>query len=237
MKSDHICLATGGHPIVPKEIPGADFGITNEGFFEIEELPSKIAIVGAGYIAVEMAGMLNAIGVEVHMFIRGETFLRTFDPMIQDTMTGRYESVGIKVHRGYKGFEKVERISEGKGDGKVLRLHLGGGETMEVNELLWAVGRRPETESLGLENVGVKIGEIGHIEVDQFQNTNVEGIYALGDVTGQLELTPGMNVSFNFGLSLTKGQWLLLLEDISQTGFSGRHTSRTHIFHTRTSQL
>ncbi|KAF8851586.1 glutathione reductase [Acephala macrosclerotiorum] len=190
VKSDHICLATGGYPIVPKEIPGAEFGITSEGFFEIEELPSKIAIVGAGYIAVEMAGMLNAMGVEVHMFIRGETFLRTFDPMIQDTMTRRYESVGIEIHRGYKGFEKVERVSGGKGDGKVLKLHLGGEEVMEVNELLWAVGRKPETESLGLENVGVKVVEKGYIEVDQFQNTNVNGIYALGDVTGQLELTP-----------------------------------------------
>lgn len=148
--------------------------------------------MGAGYIAVEMAGMLNAIGVEVHMFIRGETFLRSFDPMVQETMTERYESVGVKIHTGYKGFEKVERISEGKGDEKLLKLHLGGGETMEVNELLWAVGRKPETESLGLEKVGVKIGEKGYIEVDKFQNTNIDGIYALGDVTGQLELTPGL---------------------------------------------
>lgn len=75
--------------MIPKEIPGAEFGITNEGFFDIEVLPKKIAVVGAGYIAVEIAGMLNAVGVEVHMFIRGEKFLRTFDPMVQDTMTAR----------------------------------------------------------------------------------------------------------------------------------------------------
>lgn len=129
----HICIATGGYPIVPKEIPGAEFGITNEGFFDIEELPSKIAVVGAGYIAVEMAGMLNAVGVEVHMFIRGETFLRSFDPMIQETMTRRYEEAGVRIHKGYKGFEKVERISDGKGDEKVLHLYLGG-EKLVFNE-------------------------------------------------------------------------------------------------------
>lgn len=114
----HICIASGGYPIVPKDIPGAEFGITNEGFFDIEILPSKIAIVGAGYIAVEMAGMLNAIGVEVHMFIRGETFLRTFDPMVQDVMTKRYEAVGVKIHRGSKGFRSESLPS--------LRLYLGG---------------------------------------------------------------------------------------------------------------
>lgn len=187
-KSEHICIATGGYPIVP-EIKGAELGITNEGFFALEELPKKIAIVGAGYIAVEMAGMLNAIGVEVHMFIRGERFLRTFDPMIQETMTARYESVGVKIHRGYKEFESVEKV-EGKGE-KVLKLVMGGGESMEVNELLWAVGRSPETKSLELEKVGVKTGEKGYVVVDKYQNTSIEGVYALGDVTGQLELTPG----------------------------------------------
>ncbi|KUJ24261.1 glutathione reductase [Mollisia scopiformis] len=190
VKSDHICLTTGGYPIVPKEIEGAWFGITSDGFFDIEELPSKIAVVGAGYIAVEIAGMLNAMGVEVHMFIRGETFLRSFDPMVQTIMTERYEAAGVKIHKGYKGFEKVERVSDGKGDEKVLKLFLKDSETMLVNELLWAVGRKPETESLKLENSGVKLGDKGYIAVDKFQNTNVDGIYALGDVTGQMELTP-----------------------------------------------
>jgi glutathione reductase (NADPH) len=148
-------------------------------------------VVGAGYIAVEMAGMLNAVGVEVHMFIRGDKFLRSFDPMIQETMTARYESVGVKIHKGYKGFEKIEKLSDGKGDEKKLKLTWEGGE-MVVNELLWAVGRSPETKSLELENIGVKTNEKGYVVVDRFQNTTAEGIYALGDVTGQLELTPGM---------------------------------------------
>ena len=186
----HICIATGGYPIVPDEIPGSEYGITNEGFFAIEELPTKIAVVGAGYIAVEMAGMLNAVGIEVHMFIRGQTFLRSFDPMIQETMTKRYEDAGVKIHREYKGFEKIERISDGPGDEKVLHLMLGG-EKLVFNELLWAVGRAPETASLDLDVPRVKTGKNGYIVVDDFQNTSTDGIYALGDVTGQLELTPG----------------------------------------------
>jgi glutathione reductase (NADPH) len=186
----HICIATGGYPIVPKDIPGAEFGITSDGFFAIEHLPSKMAIVGAGYIAVEIAGMLNAVGVEVHMFIRGQTFLRSFDPMIQETMTKRYEEAGVVIHRGYQGFEKAEMISDGLGDKKVLNLTLGGGN-MVFNELLWAVGRAPEVAALDLEVAGVKTGHKGYIAADDFQNTSAEGIYALGDVTGQMELTPG----------------------------------------------
>ena len=190
----HICIASGGYPLVPKDITGAEYGITNDGFFAIEELPSKIAIVGAGYIAVEIAGMLNAVGVEVHMFIREQTFLRSFDPMIQETMTKHYEKAGVKIHRGYKGFERIEKISDGPGDKKVLHMSVGE-EKMVFNELLWAIGRAPETESLDLHMAGVKTGEEGYIIADEFQNTTAEGIYALGDVTGPLELTPGMSFS------------------------------------------
>jgi glutathione reductase (NADPH) len=186
----HICIATGGHPVVPKNIPGAEFGITSEGFFTIEELPSKIAVVGAGYIAAEIAGMFNAVGVEVHMFIRGQTFLRTFDPMIQETMTKRYEEAGVVIHKSYGAFEKVEKISDGQGDEKLLHVTLDG-ETMVFNELLWAVGRTPAVDNLGLELAGVRLGSKGYIAVDEWQNTSAEAIYALGDVTGQMELTPG----------------------------------------------
>lgn len=194
-KAEHICIATGGKPIVPK-IAGAHFGVTSDGFFGLEELPKKIAVVGAGYIAVEMAGMLNAMGgVEVHMFIRGDKFLRKFDPMISETMTRTYEEAGIVIHRGYKGFARVEMLSgKKKTEEKVLNLRWDedDGKGLMVNEVLWAVGRSPESEALDLEAVGVLTDERGHVRVDGFQNTNVEGIYALGDVTGQLELTPGM---------------------------------------------
>jgi glutathione reductase (NADPH) len=187
----HICIATGGAPIVP-EIKGSQFAITSDGFFEMEGLPKSIALVGAGYIAVELAGMLNAVGVEVHMFIRGQTFLRGFDPMIQETMTRRYEGVGVKIYRGYTGFDEIENLKK-EGQKKKLRLRWEDGE-LEIDELLFAIGRRPETASLDLDKAGVKLDGRNCVVVDEFQNTSVEGIYALGDVTGQVDLTPGMIV-------------------------------------------
>ncbi|EDO03446.1 hypothetical protein SS1G_05927 [Sclerotinia sclerotiorum 1980 UF-70] len=192
-KAEHICIATGGKPIVPK-ISGAQFGITSDEFFGLEELPKKIAIVGAGYIAVEMAGMLNALGgIEVHMFIRGDKILRKFDPMISETMTRTYEEAGIVIHRGYKNFARVEMFSGKKtAEEKVLNLRWDGddGKGFVVNEVLWAVGRSPDTEDLNLGVAGVLTDDKGHVRVDGFQNTNVEGVYALGDVTAQLQLTP-----------------------------------------------
>ena len=186
----HILIATGGYPNKPYDIPGAELGITSDGFFDIENLPKKMAFVGAGYIAVELAGVMNAIGVETHLFIRGETFLRTFDPMIQETLTQRYEDAGVIIHKNHKGFKEVVRLREGEGEHKLLRLVESSGEEMEVNELLWAIGRAPEIDKLDLDRIGVKLAKKGHIEVDEYQNTNVEGVYALGDVTGQAELTP-----------------------------------------------
>ena len=149
-----------------------------------------MAFVGAGYIAVELAGMMNAIGVETHLFIRGDTFLRNFDPMVQETLTRRYEDVGVKIHKNHKGFKEIVTLREGNGHEKLLKLIGNDGEEMEVNELLWAIGRAPEIEKLDPAKVGVKRTKRGHIEVDEYQNTSVEGIYAIGDVTGQAELTP-----------------------------------------------
>jgi glutathione reductase (NADPH) len=196
----HICIATGGYPLIPG-IAGAEYGITSDGFFEIEHLPKKIAIVGAGYIAVEMAGMLNAIGVEVHMFIRGNTFLRSFDPMIQQTMTKTYEDAGVTIHKNYGGLLKIERLDldtkpyHGPSPHKRLRITDNEGKVWEFNELLWAIGRIPQLAELMIDVPGIKLTSTGHIAVDEFQNTNVEGIYALGDVTGQAELTPGKPLS------------------------------------------
>ncbi|TID26482.1 glutathione reductase (NADPH) [Venturia nashicola] len=200
----HICIATGGFPILPTDIPGANHGITSDGFFDIEMLPKKIAIVGAGYIAVELAGIFTAMGIEVHMFIRGEKFLRKFDPMIQATMTKRYEDVGVVIHKNFEGVEKVERLDtpepaakgthETRGSppspSKRLKITTKTGEIFEVGELLWALGRKPEIQGLAPESIGIKMTPSGHIAVDEFQNTSVDGIYAIGDVTGQMELTP-----------------------------------------------
>ncbi|EON67147.1 glutathione reductase (NADPH) [Coniosporium apollinis CBS 100218] len=202
----HILIATGGYPVVPKDIEGSHHGITSDGFFDIEHLPRNIAVVGAGYIAVELAGVLNAMGVEVHMFIRGETFLRKFDPMIQKTLTKRYEDAGVVIHRNFNGVKKVERLDNARrglpnGDirekqceppvpEKRLKLTTVDDEEFHFDELLWAIGRVPEVQDLDLASAGVNLTQTGHIEVDDFQNTSVDGIYALGDVTGQMELTP-----------------------------------------------
>ena len=186
----HILIATGGYPVIPQGIPGSDLGITSDGFFDIEELPKKMAFVGAGYIAVELAGVMNAIGVETHMFIRHNTFLRNFDPMVQETLTQRYIDAGVIIHKNHKGFKEVVRLREGKGKEKLLKLIGNDGEESEFNELLWAIGRAPEIKKLDPAKIGVKQGPKGHIVVDEYQNTNIDGIYALGDVTGQAELTP-----------------------------------------------
>lgn len=186
----HILIATGGRPIVPN-VKGAEYGITSDGFFnDMEELPPKFAVVGAGYIAVELAGVMAAVGVETHMFLRGDTFLRKFDPMIQKTMTERYEASGVHLHKHFDGFKEVQLLRDGKGKDKLLRLIKNDGTEIEVNELLWAIGRAPEVEGLNLTIPGVKLNRAGHIIADEYQNTSVNGIYALGDVTGHAELTP-----------------------------------------------
>ncbi|KAJ5167273.1 Glutathione reductase [Penicillium canariense] len=170
----HILIATGGRPTIPT-VPGA---------------APKVAVIGAGYIAVELAGVMNAVNVETHMFIRGENFLRKFDPMVQQTMTDRYEAAGVKLHRKHPGFKEIKLLRDGKGKDKLIKLVGNDGVELEVNEVLWAVGRSPEIEDLNLDIPGVKLNPSGHIVVDEYQNTSVEGVYALGDVTGQAELTP-----------------------------------------------
>jgi glutathione reductase (NADPH) len=185
----HICVAVGGHPTIDHNVPGAQHGIDSDGFFELETQPKRVAIIGAGYIAVEFAGIFHALGSEVDLFIRQNNFLRTFDPMIQDTLIKEYEKNGITVHRESKPPKKIEKLPSG-----ALNLHyessLGEG-TKEVDSLIWAIGRSPETEQLRLTEIGVKTDKKGQIVVDQYQNSSVEGIYAIGDVTGQIELTPG----------------------------------------------
>lgn len=204
--ADRILIAVGGRPILPG-VEGAEHGITSDGFFAMEELPKKWAVVGAGYIGVELAGVLAAVGVETHMFMRGDTFLRKFDPMIQETITARYEAIGVKIYRQHKGFKSVELLKEGKGPEKLLKLVGVEGDEIEVNELLWAIGRAPEVEDLHLDVPGVKLNQSGHIIVDEYQNTNVDGIYALGDVTGQAELTPGMYTLYLLFPYLLSSSW------------------------------
>ena len=188
IRANKILIAVGGHPSLP-DVPGAEHGITSDGFFELEKQPQKVAVVGAGYIAVEMSGMFNALGTETHMFIRQDSFLRTFDPMVQEGIVKEYERLGIHIHRR-ADMTKVEKHPERPG---WLKLHYKGskgGGVLEADCLLWAIGRNPEVEDLGLDKAGVKQDEKGRVVVDEYQNTNVENIYAIGDVTGKVELTP-----------------------------------------------
>jgi len=189
IRAKKILLAVGGRPAVPDQIPGAEYGINSDGFFEIESQPKKVALVGAGYIAVEFAGMFNALGTETHLFIRHDKFLRSFDPMVQETITNEYERLGVHLHKN-SSQSKVEKDEK---TGK-LTLHYkdatGEGKLEGLDTLIWAIGRSPEVEGLGLEKAGVKQNERGQIIVDEYQNTNVENIFSLGDVIGKVELTP-----------------------------------------------
>ncbi|KAJ3785340.1 glutathione reductase [Lentinula aff. detonsa] len=186
LESDNICIATGGHPTIPSEqdIPGASLGITSDGFFELEEQPKRVAVVGAGYIAVELAGVFNSLGSETHLIIRGETVLRTFDPTLQQVLTPWMEHTGIKIQKS----SKVVRVEGEKG--KTLTVTLDSGKKIEVDCVLWAIGRHALTQDMGLEEHGVKLDEKGNVVVDEYQNSSIKGITAIGDVQGKALLTP-----------------------------------------------
>ncbi|HDU8312546.1 glutathione-disulfide reductase [Proteus mirabilis] len=181
--ADNILIATGGRPIQPN-IPGAEYGISSDGFFELSALPKRVAVVGAGYIAVELAGVLNALGSETHLFVRKHAPLRSFDPLIVDTLVEVMEAEGPKLHT-----HAVPKAVVKNADGS-LTLQLENGLEQTVDTLIWAIGREPATDNINLAATGVKLNEKGYIQVDKFQNTNVPGIYAVGDNTGAVELTP-----------------------------------------------
>jgi glutathione reductase (NADPH) len=187
LKADYICIATGSRPAVPSEetVPGATLGITSDGFFELEKQPKSIVIGGAGYIALELAGVLNALGTQTHMVIRGGTVLRTFDPMIQDTITNWTEHTGVNIHKN----SKIVRV-EGTKVGEPITVHTDKGEVIQADYLLWAIGREPVTEDCGLDKVGVKTDAKGNIIVDEWQATNVPNIFSIGDCQGKALLTP-----------------------------------------------
>ncbi|MCT8891696.1 glutathione-disulfide reductase [Klebsiella quasipneumoniae] len=181
--ADHILIATGGQPVRP-DIPGANLGVDSDGFFALDKMPSRVAVVGAGYIAVELAGVLKALGAEVHLVIRRETVLRGFDSMLSETLTTLIEQSDIKLHRHAVPGSVIKNPDE------TLTLTAEDGTQIHVDEIVWAVGRRPNTDSINLSAAGVELNSDGYVKVDKFQNTSVTGIYAVGDVTGQLELTP-----------------------------------------------
>ncbi|MDP0383627.1 glutathione-disulfide reductase [Glaesserella parasuis] len=182
--ADHILIATGGRPSRPA-IKGAEYGIDSDGVFALNDVPKRVAVVGAGYIAVELAGVLNSLGAETHLFVRQHAPLRTFDPLIVETLLEVMHQDSIQLHTHAIPQEVVKNA-----DGS-LTLKLKNAEEQSVDCLVWAIGREPATDVINLDAAGVATNERGFVKVDKFQNTNVEGIYAVGDIIeGGIELTP-----------------------------------------------
>lgn len=163
---------------------GAEFGITSDGFFELEEIPKSTLVVGAGYIAVELCGILKSLGSDVVLAIRREKVLRTFDELISNTVTEELENSGVKILKGVL----VNKVNF-KENGSLEVLFSNGTVVSGIHCILWAVGRIPKTD-LNLVKTGVELDNTGYIKVDDYQNTTQKNVYALGDVCGKWLLTP-----------------------------------------------
>jgi glutathione reductase (NADPH) len=181
--ADHIVIATGSRPLVPR-MPGAELGITSDGIFTLREQPRRVAIIGGGYVGVEMAGVLRTLGSAVTVVALEERVLWLFDPMVGESLADSMQQEGICLRLQFE-VAALERRADG------LALVPRTGEPLTgFDTILWAVGRAPNSAGLGLEVAGVETQPNGLIKVDDFQNTNVPGLYALGDVTGREPLTP-----------------------------------------------
>lgn len=182
-QAQHIVLAPGSKASLPA-IPGKELGIDSDGFFALQQQPKKVAIVGAGYIAVELAGVLHELGCDTHLMIRRDYPLRQFDTMLSETLTAIMQQTGIHIHQQFTP-KALQKMADG------LRLQDQHGSVFEgFDQVIWAIGRQANTDNLQLANAGVATNQAGEIIVDEWQNTNVPGIYAVGDVTGQAQLTP-----------------------------------------------
>ena len=181
--ADHVVVATGGYPALPS-IPGAEVGITSDGFFELKALPRRVLIAGSGYIAVELGGMLRALGAEVSILVRYDGVLRSFDGMLRETLEESMRADGIDL--------QTHAIPSAAGrDEAGLYVETEDGRRFEgFDSIIWAIGRAPNTPGLELAAAGVALDGRGFVPTDEFQNTNVPGVYAIGDVTGRAALTP-----------------------------------------------
>jgi glutathione reductase (NADPH) len=183
-RAGHIVIATGSRPRTP-DVEQAGLGITSDGFFSLPRQPRNVAIAGAGYIAVELAGLLNALGSRVTLLLRHRELLGRFDGMIRETLAEEMRNAGVHI---VTGTEIVGVSHDAGGD---LALHCSGHQSLAgFDGLIWAIGRRANTERLNLPAAGVRVGADGALPVDDYQNTNIPGIYAVGDVTGRAALTP-----------------------------------------------
>lgn len=181
--ADKILIATGGRPTLPPGLKGSEHAITSNEAFHLPELPKRIMIVGGGYIAVEFAGIFNGLGVETSLMYRGANILRGFDNDVRAHLAAELERRGITVLLGceHNAIEKTDTC---------LKNHLTNGHVPETDVVMYATGREPYTAGLGLETAGVKLNERGAVIVDEFSKTNVDNIWAVGDVTDRINLTP-----------------------------------------------
>lgn len=178
-----ILIATGGTANLDTKLPGIEQAITSNEALHLPRLPQRIVVCGGGYIAVEFAGIFHGLGVETTLLYRGEKILRGFDEDMRDGLTEAYTRRGIKIITG-TGLSKIEKHASG------LTLSLKTGATLETDQVMFAIGRSPNTAGLGLDMAGVKLGSKGEIAVDEFSQTNIAHIHAVGDVTDRVNLTP-----------------------------------------------
>ncbi|WP_306016787.1 glutathione-disulfide reductase [Oceanicaulis sp. MMSF_3324] len=183
----HILIAVGGAPNKDESLKGVEHTITSNELFHLPELPKHIVIAGGGYIAVEFAQVFAGLGVETCLVYRGETVLRGFDDDVRTAVHEGLKEAGVRVIT-HTVFDKIELTDEGA---KTKRVTLKNGDVIEdVDQVVFAIGRDPYTEGLGLENAGVEVNDKGAIKVDEYSKTNVDNIYAVGDVTDRVNLTP-----------------------------------------------
>lgn len=183
IRAKHIVIATGSYAFIPN-VPGSELGGTSDDVFAWEELPESVSIIGAGYIAVELAGVLHALGVKTDLFVRKGGPLRGFDQGIVEVLVEEMKKNGQPLHT-HKVPQKLEKLDNGD-----IQIHFEDGTTHTSQKVIWAVGRKANVHQLNLEAAGVELTERGFIQVDEYQNTTTAGIYALGDVSGEKELTP-----------------------------------------------
>lgn len=181
--AERILVATGGRPVLP-DVPGIQYAITSNEALDLMQLPARMVIVGAGYIAVEFAGIFNALGVKVTQVLRGDTVLRGFDEDVRSALAEEMVKKGIDL-RCETVVKSIEKLPAGG-----YSLRLGGDETLETDLVMYATGRRPNTDGLGLAEAGVRLTAAGAVVVDDYSATSVPSIFAIGDVTDRMNLTP-----------------------------------------------
>ncbi len=184
LSAARILIATGGHTYRPEETPGQELGLTSSDAFLLEELPSRVVIAGGGFIALEFATIFSGLGVDTTIVYRGERVLRGFDHDVRAHVQADLERTGVKILCG----STISEIAALPGDRKLVSL--SNSMRIEADQVLWAVGRTPNTAGLGLEEAGVKLSPRGAVIVDEYSRTNVPSIWAVGDVTDRINLTP-----------------------------------------------